>query len=191
MDKKIFHYIAKYRLWITRAIALACIIEFLIQGIPRFVHQTQSIAFYSIGSILIIMGNFIRSWAAGVLHKRKKVTCTGPYSLCRNPLYLGSGLVAIGFGFFLNDPWYWLALVFVAIFIYPVTIKNEEINMRSLHAEEWDQYTDQVGTFYPKKLRFEDIQAEWSLKLWTANREYNMFVASIVALVGLIFWIHL
>lgn len=177
---RIYYLAAKYRLWITKAIALACIAEFLIQGIPRFINQSHSPTSYLIGSALILSGNFMRSWAAGVIHKRKVVTNTGPYSLCRNPLYIGSGLVALGFGFFLKDPWYWYSLMFIAIFIYPVTIRNEEITMKSRHPEEWDEYTDHVGAFYPKKLRKENIQANWSVKLWVANREYSMFAVSTV-----------
>ncbi len=190
-SKRIYDFTAKYRLWITRAIALVCAIEFAVYGIPRFLSQEHATLFYLVGSILILTGALIRSWAAGVLHKKKTVTCTGPYSLCRNPLYFGSGLVAIGFGFFLNDPWYWLGFIAIAIFIYPVTIRNEEINMRNRHQEEWDQYTERVGAFFPKKLSRDDIQADWSVKLWASNREYSTFALSILTLISLLVWIHI
>ena len=186
---KYSQFIAKYRLWITRAIALICIIEFLGHGIPRFLHQRQSRMIFALGAILILLGNFVRSWAAGVLHKRDEVTRTGPYSLCRNPLYLGSALVAIGFGLLLNDPWYWVAITLVGAFIYPITIKHEEINMRARHREVWDLYKKDVGAFYPQSFRFENILSGWSFKRWMTNREYNMLFMSVSALCGLFIWL--
>ena len=51
----------------------------------------------SIGSALALAGLLIRASAAGHLRKREALAHTGPYAHTRNPLYLGSALMAAGF----------------------------------------------------------------------------------------------
>ena len=48
------------------------------------------------GAILGAIGLFVRARAAGYLHKQQILTVTGPYAHTRNPLYLGSAILALG-----------------------------------------------------------------------------------------------
>ena len=45
----------------------------------------------------IIAGILIRLWSNGYAIKNDKLTTSGPYAFVRNPLYLGTFLIAIGF----------------------------------------------------------------------------------------------
>lgn len=45
-------------------------------------------AWSAIGVLFVFIGNIIRTWAAGVLHKNAALSTKGPYAISRNPLYL-------------------------------------------------------------------------------------------------------
>ena len=46
----------------------------------------------------VLTGLCLRGYAAGYVRKNAELTTTGPYGYTRNPLYLGSMLIAFGFG---------------------------------------------------------------------------------------------
>jgi protein-S-isoprenylcysteine O-methyltransferase Ste14 len=49
-----------------------------------------------LGLPFCLLGLAIRAWAAGHLRKNETLTVSGPYAFVRNPLYIGSLLVALG-----------------------------------------------------------------------------------------------
>src|SRR5438552_3380268 len=51
-----------------------------------------------LGTLIGIAGLLVRAHAAGYLHKQEILTVTGPYAYTRNPLYLGSAVLALGAG---------------------------------------------------------------------------------------------
>ena len=50
------------------------------------------------GALVGVVGLWLRAFAAGYLHKQEVLTVTGPYAYTRNPLYLGSAILALGAG---------------------------------------------------------------------------------------------
>ena len=66
---------------------------------PFNVNDIQGIG----GTIMVLLGTGLRSWAAGVVRKRKKLTTTGPYAFTRHPLYVGSMFLALGICIILGD----------------------------------------------------------------------------------------
>src|SRR6202167_2838143 len=58
-----------------------------------------------IGSALIIPGLVLRSLASGHVKKNEELTMTGPYAYTRNPLYLGSLLLTVGFAISARSWW--------------------------------------------------------------------------------------
>ncbi len=54
--------------------------------------------YVTIGGTIGLVGLWLRAYAAGYLHKQEKLTVTGPYAHTRNPLYLGSAILALGAG---------------------------------------------------------------------------------------------
>src|ERR1022692_3681145 len=78
----------------------------------------------------IIVGLLIRLWSNGYAIKNDKLTTSGPYAFVRNPLYLGTFLIAIGFVIVLkSDPpiLEWIAggiFLFCLSFIYYLTIQE-------------------------------------------------------------------
>src|SRR5260370_7123184 len=51
-----------------------------------------------LGALVGVIGLWVRAYAAGYLHKQEVLTVTGPYAYTRNPLYLGSAILALGAG---------------------------------------------------------------------------------------------
>src|SRR5580704_1790564 len=62
-----------------------------------------------------LAGLALRGWAAGCLAKNRQLATGGPYAYTRNPLYLGTSLVAAGLAIAARNPG--LALLFTAVFL--------------------------------------------------------------------------
>lgn len=97
---------------------------------------------------LVLPGLWLRGYAAGYVKKNRELTQTGPYAHTRNPLYLGSMLMAAGFAeALLSWP---IALVLAAGFliIYIPVIAAEERFLRANFAD-FDAYCRRVPRLLP------------------------------------------
>jgi hypothetical protein len=103
-----------------------------------------------LGGIVGALGLLLRAFAAGYLHKQEVLTVTGPYAYTRNPLYLGSSLLALGAGLAANS---WISalllLVYFALF-YSVVMRREERELRLKHSVAFDHYAAAVPLFLPR-----------------------------------------
>ena len=57
------------------------------------------------GLALAAPGVLIRALASGHIHKNEQLTTSGPYAYTRNPLYLGSFIIALGFAVASRSLW--------------------------------------------------------------------------------------
>jgi protein-S-isoprenylcysteine O-methyltransferase Ste14 len=97
-------------------------------------------------------GASFRFWATLYIGGRKErdLVTDGPYSLCRHPLYLGSLLLAISAGLFLESPLFLVATAVVGIVYATGTIPVEERALRSRHGVRFDGYVDDVPPLLPR-----------------------------------------
>lgn len=140
------------------------------------------------GMLLVLAGVALRSWAAGHLDKGRTLTDTGPYALCRHPLYLGSMLAAAGFCVLLADIENVMAAVALAGLVYVPKIIAEERKLRRVFADAWDDYTGRVGRVFtpPWRVRLSCLlQGGWRARTWLANHEYRFAIAATVGLIVL------
>lgn len=129
---------------------------------------------------LVLPGLWLRAYASGYVKKNRELTVTGPYARTRNPLYLGSMLIAAGFAVALLS---WpvaaaLALVFAAIYV-PV-IASEERFLRAAFPG-FDDYCRQVPRLIPRLTPAAHPGAEtgsFSLSLYLQHREYNAAIGA-------------
>ena len=140
--------------------------------------------------LLVLPGLWLRGYAAGYVKKNKELTTTGPYAHTRNPLYLGSILIAAGFAVALLS---WpvaaaLAVMFSAIYI-PV-IASEERFLRAAFAQ-FDDYCRQVPRLAPRitpaRTAPEAGRGSFSLALYLKHREYNALIGATFLYLCLVF----
>jgi len=145
--------------------------------------DAQSLA---IGLPVSALGLLLRAWATGHLEKNTRLTESGPYAYVRNPLYLGTLLVAAGF-VIASQRWL-LAALFAPVFllIYLPVIELEEQHL-------WNLFPDFAGyakrvpplwpTFHPVK---STRRFQW--RLYMHNREYQALLGFIAGAAFLVFW---
>lgn len=136
------------------------------------------------GGAIAAIGLLLRAVAAGHVRKSAEITTSGPYAYTRNPLYLGSMIVAAGFALAARNVWVALilAVLFAAIY-YPV-IRWEENYLRA-NFSEFAAYAARVPRLIPK-WRSENAQPNpYSRELYLKHREYNALIGSAAMLAAL------
>src|ERR1700691_733693 len=83
------------------------------------------------GAILVVPGLVIRALASGHVRKNEVLASSGPYAYTRNPLYLGSLLMGVGFCVAACSWWVCLALIVMFFLIYLPVIRGEENFLRT------------------------------------------------------------
>ena len=102
------------------------IVTSMVFAILFFVVVKPNMISIVLGLPFLFLGEAIRLFSSGYIQKNSVLTQEGPYSLSRNPLYLGNFF--LGFGFVVMAfQWYLIGLYLVLFyFIYEATIKEEE-----------------------------------------------------------------
>ena len=100
--------------------------------------------------ILVLPGLWLRGYAAGYVKKNEELTTTGPYGYTRNPLYLGSLGIALGFAWASGSWWILLGLAGVFAAIYIPTIQGEEAYLRGKFGAAFDAYVAAVPPLLPR-----------------------------------------
>lgn len=185
--QKLAAWIASHRVRITTVVFSLLIAGDILRGIkPRNPANLEDITSFA-GMTFVVCGLGIRSWAAGTLHKLSRLTTHGPYSIVRNPLYLGSILMMVGFGTLIDDPLsIWIVLgPFLALFA--IQIRDEERKLADRFGAQWNEYVRTTPRFLPGR-PFKRAKGRWSVLQWVANREYRAVAATAVGLAALALW---
>jgi protein-S-isoprenylcysteine O-methyltransferase Ste14 len=140
---------------------------------------------------LVLPGLWLRGYAAGYVKKNRELTMTGPYAHTRNPLYLGSMLIAAGFALALLS---WpVALVLAVGFavIYVPVIASEERFLRSAFPG-FDAYCSRVPRLIPRLTgaaapEGESTSGSFSFSLYLKHREYNAGMGAALLYLSLLF----
>ena len=126
---------------------------------------------------LVVPGLWLRGYASGYVKKNRELTVTGPYAHTRNPLYLGSMLIAAGFAVALLSWLVALALALGFTVIYVPVIASEERFLRASFPG-FDDYCRRVPRLIPRLTpahnpRNEKSAGSFSFSLYLHHREYN------------------
>jgi protein-S-isoprenylcysteine O-methyltransferase Ste14 len=152
---------------------------------------TPTAASILMGSAFIIPGLAIRALASGHVQKNEQLTTTGPYAYTRNPLYLGSLILAAGFAISARSWWIGAGLIAIFVAIYLPVIRGEEAFLGE-HFPEFVAYSRQVPRLFPRNRSFSGVRGAFSWDLYRKHREYNATlgaVAMMTALSAKVFWI--
>ena len=122
-----------------------------------------------VGLPIALVGAILRALAAGVIRKDSVLTTSGPYAWTRNPLYLGSFLLGLGFAV-MSASWVAAGLILLpSLIIYPNVIRKEEAHLQRLFPTEFGRYCGTVPRVIP---RFRPSPGLFSLEQYLKNREY-------------------
>ena len=92
------------------------------------------------GALVGSVGEAIRVWAAGHLHKSREVTASGPYRWYSHPLYLGSSVMGLGLAIASGSM---LAVLLIAVYLLvalTVAAKSEEAFLRRTFGDQYERY---------------------------------------------------
>jgi len=144
-----------------------------------------------VGAVVVIPGLLVRALASGHVQKNEQLATTGPYARTRNPLYLGSLILALGFALAARS--WWIAGILVVMFfaIYLPVIRGEEVFLRERFAE-FEEYARQVPRLLPRLRASKNSAGTFSWDLYWKHCEYNAIlgaVAMMAALAAKLIWI--
>ena len=168
---------------------------FLFAAWYLFVARPASWGLYGLSAALVTLGCLLRSWAAGYLLKGKRVAVGGPYAYIRNPLYVGSFILGVGFCCALwQDPLplgsVLIALAFLIGFgvVYRAKTLAEEKELAANLGEPYRVYASQVPPFLPTKGHVPGLGVQrFSWEIYRRNSEYECIMGS-MALLAFLFW---
>ena len=152
----------------------------------------QSLA---LGAILIAPGLLIRALASGHVRKNEALATSGPYAYTRNPLYLGSLLIGVGFAVAARSLWVGAILILMFFAVYLPVIRSEEKFLRDKFPD-FDDYARRVPRMFPRftAASFSDDTGGFSMNLYRKHREWNALLgaAAIVAvlILKMRLWMH-
>jgi protein-S-isoprenylcysteine O-methyltransferase Ste14 len=143
------------------------------------------------GFAITVAGIIVRAVASGHIHKNAALATTGPYAYTRNPLYLGSIIIALGFIVAARNVWIGVATLAMFAFIYLPVIKAEETYLRSTFPS-YGGYANQVPRLLPRLTPYryggdeEEGSGRFSAALYLRHREYNAALGSVLMLGALV-----
>lgn len=145
-----------------------------------------------IGFVMIIFGALLRMSARGykksISQQGQALVTGGPYKLVRNPMYLGTFLISVGFIFPLFP--LWTIIIFSTVFYlrFVIQIKKEEQFLLHSFGSSYAEYCKKVPAFIPtfqsiRKVRFGEVFPR--KYLWTTKEKHGLFVWPSI---NLVFW---
>lgn len=138
-----------------------------------------------VGAGISLFGVLTRALASGHVRKNEELTTTGPYGYTRNPLYLGSIVIAIGFAIAARSLWIGIVLVVLFLAIYVPVIRSEEEFLRGKFAN-FDEYVARVPRLFPRLTSPSAESGSFSQQLYLQHREYNALIGTVLMVCALI-----
>ena len=135
----------------------------------------------AIGGVISVLGLLIRAWASGHIRKNQQLAVSGPYAYTRNPLYLGSFI--LGLGFTIASGVWWLGLLFIALFlgIYLPVMRVEAEDLKTMFGEQYHDYARQVPLFFPLLRTEFGTDVKFDKNLYLRYREYRAALGAALA----------
>jgi protein-S-isoprenylcysteine O-methyltransferase Ste14 len=137
------------------------------------------------GAVLVIPGLVIRALASGYLQKNEQLATGGPYAHTRNPLYVGSLILSVGFALAARSWWIVAGIVLLFLVIYLPVIRAEEAFLRE-RFPQFAEYARDVPSLLPRVSRFGKRSGSFSWDLYWKHREYNATLGSAAIMAALL-----
>jgi protein-S-isoprenylcysteine O-methyltransferase Ste14 len=142
-----------------------------------------------LGALTGVIGLWVRAYAAGYLHKQEVLTVTGPYAYTRNPLYLGSAILALGAGIATRSGISALILIAYFAIFYSIVMRREEKELHLRHGASFEAYARTVPLFIPRLTAAKlpaDSAGSFSFVQYKKNHEWQAAVGFLFLLLVLV-----
>jgi protein-S-isoprenylcysteine O-methyltransferase Ste14 len=130
-----------------------------------------------IGLAVAAGGEMVRLWAAGHIEKTLTLATGGPYAHTRNPLYVGSSILAVGAAIAANNGIVVAAVLLYFAIFYPAVIREESRFLRSKFGEEYDAWAREVPAFLPRLTPGGPRRSRFTWARVLRNREWRAALA--------------
>lgn len=146
-------FLAQWRINISKFFAVFLILLICFSGSRWSTHAPEMGSFLFLGGCLLMgVGVIGRMWCSVYIagFKNKCLITRGPYSMCRNPLYLFSSIGAAGIG--LGTETFSIPLLILSAFAmyYPFVIKNEQETLIRNFSSQYYRYSRHTPIFFPR-----------------------------------------
>jgi len=135
-----------------------------------------------VGTIVALIGEAFRIWAAGHLNKSREVTSSGPYRYIAHPLYVGSSVMGAGLAIASANP---IAAGLIVLYLFVTlraAIRNEEAFLRRTFGDRYDRYRSPGNP----KVAAVDVERRFSIGQAVANREHRALAGLVATMLLLV-----
>jgi hypothetical protein len=137
------------------------------------------------GGAVACLGEALRIWAAGHLHKAREVTSSGPYKWSAHPLYVGSSVMGVGLAIASGRGIVAALIAVYLIVTLTVAARTEEGFLRRAFGDSYDRYKRGDAAARPHgdggEDRAGDSGRRFSVAQAIANREHRALIGLVVA----------
>jgi protein-S-isoprenylcysteine O-methyltransferase Ste14 len=155
--QRLAHAIASHRILVSR---IFVVVFFAVVLMTESLHEGSIISttLFLSGLVLVGIATVGRLWCSLYIsgYKDSQLITTGPYSICRNPLYFFSFLGFAGIGFATETFTLGLALSLIFLLGYPSVVNREEELLRSRFGPEFERYCARTPRFIPNFAQFNE-----------------------------------
>lgn len=135
----------------------------------------------AVGIAIAATGVLLRAWACGHLRKSSELDVSGPYGHTRNPLYLGTFIIALGFGAASGSWWLFLLVsAYIGSIYFPV-MNVEAVVLKERLGSEYIDYAANVPLLVPRLTAWKKSDRRFDFQLYLKNGEYNAAIGFAVA----------
>lgn len=145
-------------------------------GISVLIWAKPTLASVISGLPAAVLGEALRTWSSGHIKKNKELATDGPYAYTRNPLYLGSFLMGLGFVIMADNLYILIAFLVGFSLIYHAVVRGEEAGLERTFGRGFRDYRDRVPRFFPRFRRDPYGTGLFEWRLVQKHREYRAWL---------------
>lgn len=164
---------------LRKPIAVACLLALL-----PFARREWLLAGFSVS----MLGEALQVWCFAALDKNATLTVRGPYTLVRNPMYLGRFFILLGFVMLAGNAWLVLGYTLAYWFYMDARVQREEARLQPIFGPAYDAYRSVVRRFVPGWPAAGHTVAFWSWGLFRQNHAGSNLLATLAAWAVIAAW---
>jgi len=155
---RLLTHFARNRIPWSRAILVLTVLAALFSAPPQYMNAWALDAMELTGYAMLASATLWRIWCLTFIGGTKdgQLAVSGPYSVARNPLYLGNFAGIVGFGFATGLPFLAITLAVAFGLLYPSVVAHEEERLVEIFGPDYERYCARVPRWIPRWSLYEE-----------------------------------